>query len=252
MEIHVTDDRLGGYFRRYQLALRMMTHGARTQTVCRWTGLTTDQLTTQRRRWGFDPEERRRGPAPTAFHVFFKTRRHRSQAALFASLCHIFGAIPDRTGKAEALRLPGLENGELLCEALEAFREWQPESDLDFEHAVQLATGVVQAEDVTLGECSDCHCSLLIEGSGRSYANCGHCRPQEAAQASRASARQQSNQAVVKNGKNRESEGNPDHVPEGEGCSRTGDPESDRDKDAKEQQPSADDLDHGSQEREDR
>ena len=64
MEIHVTDDRLGGYFRRYQLAIRMMSHGARTQTVCQWSGLTPDQMTTQRRRWGFDPEERRRGPAP--------------------------------------------------------------------------------------------------------------------------------------------------------------------------------------------
>lgn len=50
MEIYVTDDRLGGYFRRYQLALRMMSHGARTQTVIALTGLTRDQLVTQRRR----------------------------------------------------------------------------------------------------------------------------------------------------------------------------------------------------------
>src|SRR6266478_9068327 len=80
VEIHVTDDRLGGYFRRYQLALRMMSHGARSQTVCEWSGLTRDQLVTQRRRWGFDPDERRRGPAPSAFHVFFKSKRHRSEA----------------------------------------------------------------------------------------------------------------------------------------------------------------------------
>jgi hypothetical protein len=46
MEIHVTDDRLGGY----QLAIRMMSHGARTQTVIAWTDLTRDQLVTQRRR----------------------------------------------------------------------------------------------------------------------------------------------------------------------------------------------------------
>src|ERR1700722_5369111 len=111
MHIHVTDDRLGGYFRRYQLALRMMTHGARSQTICVWSGLTRDQLATQRQRWGFDPDERRRGPAPKALRVFFKSKRHRSEAALFASIARIVGATTSRTGKAVVERLPSLENG---------------------------------------------------------------------------------------------------------------------------------------------
>jgi hypothetical protein len=175
VDIHVTDDKLGGYFRRYQLALRMMTHGARSQTVCAWSGLTRDQLVTQRQRWGFDPDERRRGPAPTALHVFFKSMRHRSEAALFASMCRIVGAIPLGRGLAEMKRLPNLENGELLCEALEAFREWRPESELEFEHAVLLARGVVQGENVTLGHCSDCRAATLSDGARRLYTNCGHC-----------------------------------------------------------------------------
>src|ERR1700722_20058788 len=176
MHIHVTDDRLGGYFRRYQLALRMMTHGARSQTVCAWSGLTRDQLVTQRQRWGFDPDERRRGPAPTALHVFFKSKRHRSEAALFASLCRIVGAIPSRSCQTAAERLPSLEHGELLCEALEAFREWRPEAELEFEHAVLLASGVVQAESLTLRHCSNCHAATLSDGSARLYTNCGHCQ----------------------------------------------------------------------------
>lgn len=179
MEIYVKDGRLGGYFRRYQLAIRMMSHGARSQTVCQWSGLTRDQLKTQRQRWGFDPEERRRGPAPSAFHVFFKSRRHRGEATVFASMCRIVGATTARTGKAAANRLPGLENGELFCEALEAFREWEPDSELDFEHALQLATGVVRGEDVTLGECSDCHGTTLTQGARRVYVNCGHCKEPE-------------------------------------------------------------------------
>jgi hypothetical protein len=63
-----------------------------------------------------------------------------------------------------------------LCEALEAFREWQPRAELDFEHAVLLATGVVQAENVMLDECSDCHAATLNDGSRRLYTNCGHCQ----------------------------------------------------------------------------
>src|SRR5580658_10036616 len=116
MDIYVTDDTIGRYFRRYQLALRLIAHGARTQTVCDWSGLTRDQLVTLRHRWGFDAEEGRRGPAPTAFQVFFRSRRHRCEAALFASLCRIVGAKSARCGNTPLKLLPALEHGEVLCE----------------------------------------------------------------------------------------------------------------------------------------
>lgn len=252
MEIHVTDDRLGGYFRRYQLALRMMSHGARAQTVCEWSGLTRDQLVTQRRRWGFDPEERRRGPAPSAFHVFFKSKRHRSEAALFASLCRVFGAAPTRVGQEAARRLPGLENGELLCEAFEAFQEWQPDAELDFEHAIQLAAGIVLAQDVTLAHCSDCHGATLIQGSRRQYVNCGHCLPHPPARAPPLSARQEPNQGVIEDREGAKPERGPDHVPEGESGSGTGDLEGDRNEDAEEQGPTADEVDRGGEKHQNR
>jgi hypothetical protein len=182
VEILVTDDTLGRYFRRYQLALRMMSLGARTQTVCAWSGLTRDQVVTQRRRWRFDPDERRRGPAPSALHVFFKSKRYRGEAALFASMCRIIGATTAGTGKKAAERLPSLENGELLCEALEALREWQPSAELTFEHAVLLASCVVRAEHVTLGRCSECHRATITEGPQRHYTHCGHCWPPSSAE----------------------------------------------------------------------
>lgn len=176
MEIYVTDDRLGGYFRRYQLALRMMAHGARTQSVVTWSGLTRDQLVTQRRRWGFGPEIRQRGPAPSAFHVFFRSRQHRSEAALFASICYIVGAINTLNGKGATHILPNLETGELFCDALEAFKEWRPTAALDFEHALQLASGVVHAQHVGLGWCSGCHSATLVRSCQGVHANCGHCK----------------------------------------------------------------------------
>lgn len=236
MEIYVTDDRLGGYFRRYQLALRMMSHGARTQTVVAWSGLTRDQLVTQRRRWGFRPEIRQRGPAPSAFHVFFRTRRRQSEAALFASLCHISGAITARLGRLTAKLAPNVENGELFCDALEVFREWRPDADLDFEHAVQLATGVVRAEHVTLGWCSDCRGALLSEGCRRMYANCGHCAPQ--------SAREEAGQGTVQNEEDAKPQRNLHHVPDRERGTGRRDFEGDRDKQSQEHEGGANGLDH--------
>jgi hypothetical protein len=220
MEIYVTDDTIGRYFRRYQLGFRFVAHGARTQTTCAWSGLTRDQLVTLRRRWGFDPDERRRGPAPTAYHVFFRSKRHRSEAALFACLCRIVGATTARRGADAAKRLPGLENGELLCEALEAYREWQPEAALEFEHAVLLVDGVVQATAVALAHCSHCHGAMLVDRMGAQHTTCGHCARL---------ARQNADDAVIDDHERAEPERQSDHAPEREGRSGSGELEGDRD-----------------------
>ena len=173
MDIYVTDDTIGRYFRRYQLALRLIAHGARTQTVCDWSGLTRDQLVTLRRRWGFDAEEGRRGPAPTDIAGFLsRSRRHRCEAALFASLCRIAGAKFARCGNTPLKLLPALEHGEAICEAFEAFREWQPDAELAFEHAVLLAVSVGQATQVALAHCSKCHAAVLFDRQGARGATC--------------------------------------------------------------------------------
>src|ERR1700756_413694 len=79
MEIHVTDDAIGRYFRRYQLGLRFVAHGAKAKTTCEWTGLTSDQLLTLCKRWGFDLMKTPRGPAPSSFHDFFDSKKRRSE-----------------------------------------------------------------------------------------------------------------------------------------------------------------------------
>jgi len=247
VEIYVTDDRLGGYFRRYQLALRMMSHGARTQTVVEWSKLTRDQLVTQRRRWGFAPEDRQRGPAPSAFHVFFRSRRHRGDAALFAALCHNAGAIIARLDDGQRPRFePNLENGERFCDALETFREWAPEAELDFEHAMQLARGVVEGVHVTLGWCSDCRAIMLFEGTRRVYANCGFCRPDR-----ETSAREERDERVVQDDEEPKPERDPDHVPERESGARCGDLKEKRNEEAQEHQSGAQGADERRQHRKD-
>lgn len=259
MQIHVTDDRLGGHFRRYQLAVRMMSHGARTESVIAFSDLTRDQLFTQRRRWGFGPEIRQRGPAPSAFHVFFKSRRSQSEAALFASLCHLLGAVRADLGEGGRIR-PCLENGERLCDALEAFREWAPEAELDFEHALQLATGAVHAEHVTLGWCSECRGAMLFEGCRRAYAQCPHCctsphptplpMGEGLGHSTTPSARQEGDQAVPNNDEEAKPDRHPDHVPEGEVGTGCGDAEEKRHREAEQHESGADGLDDRRQERE--
>lgn len=176
MDIHVTDDQIGRYFRRRQLGLRLLSHGARTQTVQEWSGLTRDQLVTLRRRWTISGHDRRRGPSPSSFEVFFRSARTRRHAALFASLCQIIGAVPRERGREAARKVPSLESGELLCEAYELFKEWAPEAKLEFEQIVLLAVGVVAKEAVELCHCSGCNTAALTDRLGPHRPTCSYCR----------------------------------------------------------------------------
>jgi hypothetical protein len=176
MEIHVTDDAIGRYFRRYQLGLRFVAHGAKAKTTCEWTGLTSDQLLTLCKRWGIDLMKTPRGPAPSSFHDFFDSKKRRAEAALFVSFCRALGVLPALTGKETAARLPSLENGERLCESFEAFREWAPTSTLTFEHAILLARGVVQAELITLAQCPNCDGAMVVGRVEPNQETCGLCR----------------------------------------------------------------------------
>jgi hypothetical protein len=174
------DDQIGRYFRRIQLALRFLAHGARAQTTSRWTGITPDQLVTLRRRWMFNSDERLRGPSPSSFEIFFRSRIARTQAALFLSIARIVGAMPGRQGSEAAQSLPSLENGERLCEAFEAFREWAPQASYDFEQTVLLLTGAVCAEKIELALCPGCSILMLRDKLAGDEPRCSRCRRRRA------------------------------------------------------------------------
>jgi hypothetical protein len=69
-----------------------------------------------------------------------------------------------------------LERGELVCEALEAYREWQPNKALDFDQAVLLVKALVHAKFVTLALCRHCDSVMLIDQMGQQSANCDRCQ----------------------------------------------------------------------------
>ena len=176
MDLPVTDDQIGRYFRRRQLGLRLLAHGARAQTVQAWSGLTRDQLVTLRRRWAINARDRRRGPSPSSFDVFFRSTRTCNRAALLAGLFHIVGVVSSERGRYAVERLRSLEKGELLCETFELLREWQPSADIDFEQAVLLAVGLAGDHAVELRNCARCAGVMLIDKLGPSADTCGHCR----------------------------------------------------------------------------
>ena len=169
-----TDDRIGRYLRRYQLGLRFVSHGARSQTTTEWCGLTRDQLITLRRKWNLGADDRRRGPAPTSLEIFFRSQANRERATVFAMIYLILRARPKQSAAVEEQPFVSLENGEILCEALEIYRTWQPDDALEFEYALLLARAVSQERTVRLSRCSGCHRITMIDGRKPNHVACTH------------------------------------------------------------------------------
>lgn len=176
MEIHVTDDQIGRYFRRRQLGLRLLSHDAPAHVVQRWSGLTRDQLLTLRRRWAIRTRKKSSGRPPSSFDVFFESARKRGEAALFAALCQAAGVISVQRGKDTADGLPSVESGERLCEAYELFKVWAPNANLDFAKAELLLIGVVEQNAIELTHCEGCNSALLIDRLGTSRSKCSYCK----------------------------------------------------------------------------
>jgi hypothetical protein len=171
------DARFNRHYRRIELGLRLLAHGARPQTASDWSGLTQDRLVTLKRRWMPDASSGLRGPPPTSFQPFFRSLLRAQYAAIFASLHRAVAQPTEKTtpsGKIET----SLDDGDRLCEAFEICKEWQPDSNLEFDQAVLLARGVTTNEEIELGRCSSCSCALLIDRLAVLQDRCDRCRRQ--------------------------------------------------------------------------
>jgi hypothetical protein len=172
----IGQDRIGRDLRRYQLAMRLVAHEARTGTICDWTGITRERLKTLRRDWGVPAESRHRGPSPTSLNVFFRSPRARSEASLLAMLCRIMGVVTSARLPDAARLLPNLDHGERLCDAFEAYRACVPESSMAFEQGVLLALALAQGETLDLGHCRNCEAVMLIDRLAVGARLCSYCR----------------------------------------------------------------------------
>src|SRR5579863_8971671 len=95
--MRVSDDRYTRDRQRFDLALRLIRHEARTYTIREWTGLSDDRIRKLYRTYVADRGTRRvlrhRGKSPRQPAYFFRTSARSFQAAQLASFYLIFGLI---------------------------------------------------------------------------------------------------------------------------------------------------------------
>lgn len=178
--MRVTDDRYNRDRLRLEIALRLIGHEARTQTIRRWTGLSDDRIRKLVRSY-IRPGagvRRHRGKSPQQVRFFL--RGGSDDAHALAAMLLSFGVLPPRPAAARTpdgapSPLPSLARGRQLCEAYEIYRRVVPQARIDFEHAVFLAIALHTADEIRLQWCHSCDAANITEHSAVRLPPCRAC-----------------------------------------------------------------------------
>ena len=174
--MRVLDDRYSRDWGRLNLALRFLTHEARTRTICVWTGLTQDRIRGLYREYMSGAAQRiprHRGKSPQTVAYFTRSLRVQQETAVLASLLCLNGVVP--TPPAADAGLPGLARGARLCDAFEAYRTYVPSAQISFEHTIFLTMVLVRGDQLRLDTCKTCGSLVVIERFPIRDPQCLHC-----------------------------------------------------------------------------
>ena len=156
--MRISDDRYHRERLRMELALRLLRHEARTQTIRAWTGLSDDRIRKLYRSYLSEAQRylpRHRGKSPHQIAYFTRSLRLQEETAVLASALSLLGVVPAAAEPQAAGPPRRLTRGELLCQAFEAYRLALPAAQISFEHAVFLATALSRGDQLRLGGCTD-------------------------------------------------------------------------------------------------
>lgn len=184
--MRITDDRYSRDTARMDLAIRLIRLEARTRTIRRWTGLSDDRIRKLYRSYLRDSKSavrRHRGKSPQRSSVFLGTGRAARHATALASLLSAIGALPAAAAIHPAANKerggrPALQ-GDLVCDAYEAYCSLLPSREIGFEHAILLAAALSSGSDLRLAGCRSCASPVLAEAVSLRLPVCERCAPRD-------------------------------------------------------------------------
>lgn len=170
--MRISDDRYNRDRLRFDLALRMMQHGARTSTIRTWTGLSDDRIRKLFRSYlahnATGNMRRQRGKSPQLAANFLQSAAISFEATTLSCLFCILGLIP-REGEGQLT----LEQGEAFCQAYEAYAVLHNPPRLSFEHAWFLLLTLLKNEELKLCSCNRCGRLYLTDAARMRASSCG-------------------------------------------------------------------------------
>lgn len=177
--MRISDHRYNRDVRKYNLALRLVGHEARTGTIRHWTGLSGEGVRNLFQSYALNGDDRcvtrRRGPSPHNVEFSLLSPQMRADVAILTSVLLLLDVMPVRPMQNVRTELPSLGRGERLCAAYECFRELIPESTITLEHAVLLMTTLVQGRELIVAKCACCGALMVARYHGDAAHPCDLC-----------------------------------------------------------------------------
>lgn len=177
--MRISEDRYDRDRERLELALRLLTHEARTQTIRIWTGLSDDRIRKLYRSYlsraaCYVPRHRGKSPHQAAY--FTRSVRIQQETSVLASYFALAELVPEEPSPAAAAALPDIARGHMLCTAYETYTIVVPAASISLEYGRFLAECLARGDQLRLGRCSECGGLLTVERFPIRQRRCHHCR----------------------------------------------------------------------------
>ena len=176
--MRATDDRYRGEQAKFDLAMRMIKHEARTGTIRFWTGINDDRirkLYSTYFKYADAAVKRRRGRSPTRVGPLVRTPTRALESGLFANLLLANGLFSIDSPPGPSLK-GNVDLGHRFCECFETYDTLVPHGMLSFEWGWNLLMSIRRGEELGITRCETCSVCYLFDLLSLPRSACPACR----------------------------------------------------------------------------
>lgn len=181
-DMRFTDDRYAGERQQFDLAIRLISHEARTHIICALTGFSQDRIRKLYTTYFRGPDgktiRRQRGKSPANVAFFVRNASVQAEASTLVYLFGLFGLlkITDRLDPLPRGDCSDIVFGESLCRAYETYTSLYPRTAISFERSWNLYRAVALRKDAVLADCLRCGNIYVQDALALDRAECPPCR----------------------------------------------------------------------------
>ena len=176
--MRATDNRYRGERNRFELAMRMIRHEARTGTIRFWTGLSDDRIrklyTSYSKFVDGVPVKRRRGKSPTQIGPLIRSPARALESGAFVSMLVANGLVSLADPPGPHLK-GDVDLGHRFCQCFETHETVVPKPTLSFEWGWNLLQSIRRGDELGLAHCDVCSIAYIYDQLALPRTDCPAC-----------------------------------------------------------------------------
>ena len=176
--MRATDNRYRGERNRFELAMRMIRHEARTGTIRYWTGLSDDRIrklyTSYFKFVDGVPVKRRRGKSPTQIGPLVRSPARALESGAFVNMLLANGLVSLENPPGPRLK-GNVDMGHRFCQCFETHNMVISKPTLNFEWGWNLMQRIRRGDELRLAQCDVCSIAYVYDQLALPRSDCPAC-----------------------------------------------------------------------------